>query len=165
MAPPRKPNPLSREEDYRDYEDREIRDGWPYSDVDGNPLESRPHNTPYGDTPANFDEDPSTGFTVDTADGSGREHRVDTAAPLPASRIDDDELEAEITELLEESGKVVTDNIEVHSLDGIITLEGRVETISLARKLEEIVLTVPGVVGVHNNLETLGVDSHMPDEE
>lgn len=165
MAPPRKPNPLSREEDYRDYEDREIREGWPYSDVDGNPLESHPDNTPYGDTPANFDEDPSTGFTVDTADASGREERVDTAVPLPASRIDDDELEAQITELLEESGKVVTDNIEVHCVDGIITLEGRVETISLARNLEEIVLTVPGVVGVHNNLETLGVDSHMPDEE
>lgn len=165
MAPPRKPNPLSREEDYRDYEDREIRDGWPYSDVDGNPLKNHPDNTPYGDTPANFDEDPSTGFTVDTADASGREDRVDTAVPLPASRIDDDELEAQITERLEESGKVVSDNIEVHSVDGIITLEGRVETISLARNLEEIVLTVPGVVGVHNNLETLGVDSHMPDEE
>jgi hypothetical protein len=165
MAPPRKPNPLSREEDYRDYEDREIREGWPYSDVDGNPLESPPDNTPYGGTPANFDEDPSTGFTVDSTDASGREDRMDTTAPLPASRIDDDELEAQITERLEESGKVVTDSIEVRSVNGMITLEGRVETISLARDIEEIVLAVSGVVGVDNHLETLGVDSHMPDEE
>jgi len=165
MAVPRKPKPLSREEDYRDYEDRELREGWPYSDTDGDPLKPSPENTGYGETPANFDEDPSSGFTKDTADASGHEDKVDTTTPLPTSRIDDDQLEAEITDRLEEIREIDIDSIEVHAADGVVTLEGRVETISLVRNLEALVLSMPGVISVRNNLETIGVDAHIPDEE
>ncbi|NLS16268.1 BON domain-containing protein [Rhizobium sp. P40RR-XXII] len=165
MTEPRKPNPSSREEDYRDYEDRDLREGWPYSDADGDPIKPRPDNTGYGDTPANFDEDPSSGFTKDTADASGREDRIDTTNPLPANRIDDDQLEAQITDRLKEIGEVDIGNIDVRAVDGVVTLEGRVETMSQLRHLEAIVLSVPDVVGVRNNLETIAIDSHIPDED
>lgn len=52
----RKKKSLSREEDYRDYQDRDAREGWPYSDESA--LGStEPENREYGTTPANFDED------------------------------------------------------------------------------------------------------------
>ncbi len=56
--------PVSREEDYRDYEERNRDEGWPYSDEPG-ATSADPGNRPYGETPANFDRDPNPGFRVD----------------------------------------------------------------------------------------------------
>ncbi|MBB4568829.1 BON domain-containing protein [Rhizobium leucaenae] len=164
MTQPRKPKTLSREEDYRDYEDRNLRDGWPYSDGSGSASQS-PENRGYGDTAANFDEESNGDFIIDTADQTGLERAEDhTAGPLPTDRIDSDELEAVITERLEQSG-VDIDSIDVRANDGVVTLEGSVETIPLARHLEAIVRSIPGVVEVQNNLRTTGVDAHIPGDE
>lgn len=162
MTQPRKPRNLSREEDYRDYQDRDSRDGWPYSDDSG--LGSAdPENRGYGATPANFDEEPDTGVIVDAADASGlEEDTARSAGPLPADRIDSDALEATITDWLDQSDEIDADSIDVHADNGIVTLEGSVETHSLLRDIEVFVLSLPGVAEVRNNLRTIGVDSHIP---
>lgn len=64
MKVPRKEKALSRDEDYRDYEERDLREGWPYSDGSGSTSRS-PENRSYGATGANFDEDRGKGFIVD----------------------------------------------------------------------------------------------------
>lgn len=162
MTQPRKSKILPREEDYRDYQDRDNRDGWPYSDESG--LSSpNPENREYGTTPANFDEEPNSGVIGDTADADGlEEDTAYTMGPLPPSRIDNDELEATITERLIESKDIDADSIEVHADNGIVTLEGSVETQAVAEQAEALGLSTPGVVKVHNNLKTISVDSHIP---
>ncbi|MGV2186587.1 BON domain-containing protein [Rhizobium rhizogenes] len=162
MTQPRKAKDLSREEDYRDYEERDGRDGWPYSDGNGAGPPS-PKNRGYGVTPANFDEEPDPGFIVDAADTTGLEE--DTArgtGPLPANRIDSDQLEAAITEQLDQSDQIDVGSIDVHVEHGVVTLEGRVETDTISRDIEALVLSMPGVTDVRNNLRTIGVDSHIP---
>jgi hypothetical protein len=44
-----RPKETTREEDYRDYEERDLRDGWPYADADGGRRKS---NEAYGAAPA-----------------------------------------------------------------------------------------------------------------
>ncbi|WFU11507.1 BON domain-containing protein (plasmid) [Rhizobium sp. CB3090] len=164
MMQPRKPKPLSREEDYRDYEDRNLRDGWPYSDGSGSASQS-PENRGYGDTSANFDEEPDGDFIIDAADQTGLERAEDrTVGPLPTDRIDSDELESVITQQLEQRGFDI-DSLDVRAEGGVVMLEGSVETIPLARHLEAIVRSIPGVVEVQNNLRTIGVDAHIPGDE
>ncbi|MFJ6322184.1 MULTISPECIES: BON domain-containing protein [unclassified Rhizobium] len=162
MKQSNKPKPLSREEDYRDYEERDEREGWPYSDEDAK-ASSNPENTPYGDTAANFDEERSSSFIINAADATGAEEdTAHTPGPLSADRIDSDQLEALITECLAEENEIDVDSIELQAEKGIVTLEGSVDTARLARHVETLVLSVAGVVEVRNNLRTIGVDSHIP---
>lgn len=162
MKQPRNPKPLSREEDYRDYEDRDEREGWPYADEDAK-ASSNPKNAAYGDTPANFDEEPNSSFIIDAADEIGAEEdTAHTASPLSPDRIDSDQLEAVITERLAEVNDVDADSIDVKAENGIVTLEGSVDTVRLTRRIETLVLSVAGVLEVRNNLRTMGVDSHIP---
>lgn len=162
MTQSRKTKDLSREEDYRDYQDRNSRDGWPYSDESGFGS-TDPKNRGYGTTPANFDEEPSSGLIADTADATGlEEDTAHTAGPLPVDRIDSDELEAAITERLIQSEAIDADSIDVHADKGIVTLEGSVETDSVGRAIERLALSMPGVVEVRNNLLAISVDSHIP---
>src|ERR1700752_2220555 len=92
---------LSREEAYRDYDERNLDDGWPYSDKSG--AASPPsENRAYGETPANFDSDPNRGFRFDGTDEDGNENRLKES--LKANTLDRDEsddLEARVTENLE----------------------------------------------------------------
>ena len=161
MTQPQKTRILPREEDYRDYQERDTRDGWPYSDESG--LSSPdPENREYGATPANFDAEPKSGVIGDTAGSTGlEEDTAQTAGPLSSDRIDSDELEAEITERLIQTEGVDADRIEVHVDQGIVTLEGSAETAAIARQIEVLALSMPGVLEVHNNLKTIGVDSHI----
>lgn len=164
MKVPSKAKALSREEEYRDYEERNRRSGWPYSDDSGSTSRD-PQNRGYGDTGANFDEERGKGFIVDAADADGLEEDAsDDGRPLPPGRIDSDELEAVITERLSGRGEIDENSIEVRVESGIVTLEGTVETTSDARKLVAIVEAIPGVLEIRNNLRTTGVDSHIPDD-
>ncbi|WP_027997671.1 BON domain-containing protein [Sinorhizobium arboris] len=164
MKVPRKEKALSRDEDYRDYEERNLREGWPYSDGSGSSSRS-PENRSYGTTGANFDEERGKGYIVDEAGADGlEENSADGGRPLPPDRIDSDELEAAITDRLSASGEAEANSIEVRAEKGIVTLEGAVETLAMARRLGAIVEAVPGVLEVRNNLQTLGVDSHIPDD-
>lgn len=164
MKVPRKEKALSRDEDYRDYEERDLREGWPYSDGSGSTSRS-PENRSYGSTGANFDEERGKGFIVDDAGADGlEENAIDNGRPLSTDRIDSDELEAVITDRLSQNDETEANSIEVRAEKGIVTLEGAVETLQQARRVQAVVEAVPGVLEVRNNLQTLGVDSHIPDD-
>ncbi|RUM25488.1 BON domain-containing protein [Rhizobium vallis] len=154
---------LSREEDYRDLEERNLDDGWPYADgtsTDG------PGNRPYGETAANFDTDPNTGFRLDGIDKDGNENRLkDSLRAGMIDRDESDDLEARVTENLENIPDVDINSIDVHADGHVVTLEGSVETIGIARKVELGALSVDGVHHVRNKLQLTGVDAHIPNED
>lgn len=165
MAKTNDKKPVSREDDYRDYEERNRDEGWPYADEPG-AASTDPANRPYGATPANFDRDPNPGFRVDGTDENGDENRLkDSLQPRTIDRDDSDELEARVTENLEQVPDLDLNSIDVHADGHTVTLEGSVETIGMARKAELAALSVDGVRHVLNRLETIGVDSHIPDED
>ncbi|MBX5230109.1 BON domain-containing protein [Rhizobium sp. NLR4a] len=154
---------LSREEDYRDLEERNLDDGWPYAD---GTAAGDPANRPYGETSANFDSDPNTGFRVDGTDRDGNENRLkDSLRAGMIDRDESDELEARVNDALENIPEVDINSIEVHADGHVITLEGSVETIGIARKVELGALSVDGVHHVRNKLQLTGVDAHIPNED
>jgi hypothetical protein len=153
---------LSREEDYRDLEERNLDDGWPYADGSG----ADPANRPYGETAANFDSDPNKGFRVDGTDEDGNENRLkDSLRADTIDRDESDDLEARVNDNLENIPEVDIDSIEVHADGHVVTLEGSVETIGIARKVELGALSVDGVSHVRNKLQLTGVDAHIPNED
>lgn len=157
--------PLSREEDYRDFEERDLEDGWPYADGAGSAA-SAPDNRAYGETAANFDIERNGGFRVDGVDADGNENRLkDSLRPDTINRDESDELEAMVTENLENIPDVDVYSIDVHADGHTVTLDGTVETIGMARKVELAALAVDGVRRVRNRIETIGVDSHIPNED
>lgn len=156
---------LSREEDYRDLEERNLDDGWPYADGSGAGT-GGPENRPYGETSANFDSDPNKGFRVDGTDEDGNENRLkDSLRANSIDRGNSDDLEERVNENLENIPGVDIDSIEVHADGHVVTLEGSVETIGIARKVELSALSVDGVRHVRNKLELTGVDAHIPNED
>ncbi|MBY3044606.1 BON domain-containing protein [Rhizobium leguminosarum] len=156
---------LSREEDYRDLEERNLDDGWPYADGSGAGT-GGPDNRPYGETAANFDSDPNRGFRVDGTDEDGNENRLrDSLRADTIDRDESDELEARVNDNLENIPEVDIDSIEVHADGHVVTLEGSVETIGIARKVELGALSVDGVHHVRNKLQLTGVDAHIPNED
>ncbi|MEZ2127442.1 MULTISPECIES: BON domain-containing protein [unclassified Sinorhizobium] len=155
----------SRTEDYRDYEERNRDEGWPYSDVSGS-AGTGPDNRAYGETEANFESDPNGGFRVDGVDANGNENRLkDSLRPNTIDRDDSDELEVKISENLENIPDVDTSSIDVHVDGHVATLEGTVETIGIARKVELGALSVDGVHHVRNRLQLSGVDANLPKED
>ncbi len=154
---------LSREEDHRDLEERNLDDGWPYAD---GTAASDPSNRPYGETKANFDSDPNQGFRIDGTDKDGNENRLkDSLRAGTIDRDDSDELEARVNDNLENIPEVDINSIEVHADGHVITLEGSVETIGIARKVELGALSVDGVHHVRNKLQLTGIDAHIPNED
>jgi len=156
---------LSREEDYRDYEERNLDDGWPYADGPG-AAAAKPANGAYGETAANFDRDRNGGFRIDGTDGDGNENRLkDTLKADSIDRDDSDDLEARVFENLENIPDLDPNSIDVHADGHTVTIEGSVETIGMARKVELSALSVDGVRHIRNRLETTGVDSHLPSDD
>ena len=152
----------SREDDFRDYEQRDIRDGWPYADSDGDRGAAR--NAPYGTTAANFDQGDDKGVEV-VGDPELRD--VD-GAPLPFSdgeddTIADDDLEERIALAIEEDGRFDPDSLEISIRGGIADLDGSVDGEEDRRRLIGLVRGVKGVRAVSaDRLMTRGVDSHIP---
>lgn len=155
---------LSREEDYRDFEERDIEEGWPYADKGPNP--GAPANRPYGAAGDASNPAGNSGFRIDGVDEEGNENGLrDSLRPGMIDREDSDELEAKVTDNLENIPDVDIDSIDVHAEGHTVTLEGHVETIGMARKVELAALAVDGVHHVRNNIETTGVDSRIPNED
>lgn len=154
---------LSREEDYRDFDQRDRTDGWPYDDSVG--AGARPvDNQAYGES-ANFDRDRNEGFRFSSADSSGLEHKPsDPVLPETNHRETSDQIEADITTAIESLEDISVDAIDVHVDGHTVTLTGAVDTIAELRKLELAVLAVPEVREVDNQVITLGVDSHIPQD-
>jgi hypothetical protein len=153
---------VSREDDFRDYEQRDIRDGWPYADRDGDPRAGR--NAPYGKPEANLDHLENEGVEI-TTDPAVQD--VD-GVPLPFSdgtddTIADDGLEDRITQALEEDARVDLASLEIAVRDGIAHLEGAVDSEADRRHLIGLVRRQKGVRDVRAEaLLARGVDSHLP---
>lgn len=158
-------NDISREEDYRDYDTRNIDDGWPYADQAG-ATAAPVGNSAYGDTAANFDRERNRGFQVDSADETGLEEGVtDRTTPATKGMELSDDLEERVSDAIEALDLVAMETIDIRADGTTVTIEGEVDDAQTARKLVAHVKRVPGVGKVVNELTLLGIDSLIPDED
>jgi osmotically-inducible protein OsmY len=165
MTAKRSVDDISREEDFRDYDTRNIDQGWPYADQPGATADSV-ENGAYGDPEANFDRERNGGFLIDEADADGLEERqADSGRPGTFGLEDSDDLEERITDALDELDLVEMDSIDVHVEKGNVTIEGVVDEAESARKIGRHIQAIAGVHKVTNNLRLAGVDSRIPDDD
>lgn len=158
-------NDIPREEDYRDYDTRNIDDGWPYADRAGGAADPV-DNAAYGDPDANFDRERNKGFKVDSADESGLEEPVkDRATPATKGVEEIDDLEERVSDAIEQLDIVAMETIDIRADGTTVTIEGEVDDAQTARKIVAHVKRIPGVGRVVNELTLLGIDSLMPDED
>jgi hypothetical protein len=154
---PRKPAEKDREEDFRDYEQRDIDEGWAYADGD---AKSR-RNAEYGEVSDELDPD-NFEIAADTAiESSGGPSLFPKEE---GGTIEDDAIEEAIADKLSESDRWSDNQIELSVDDGVVTIEGVVETESERQLINQLVLRTAGVKKTVNNLELIGVDSHIPDD-
>ncbi|MBW8300885.1 MAG: BON domain-containing protein [Hydrogenophaga sp.] len=155
---------LSREEDYRDFEQRDIENGWPYDDGAG--TASRPvGNGAYGETGANFDRERNGGYRITNVDADGGQAPL--ASPvLPETdhRENSDQLEADVAAALEDLPDLLLNALDIHADGHVVTLRGAVDTAQERRKIEMRVVAVKGVSTVRNFVTTMGVDTHIPND-
>jgi hypothetical protein len=158
-------NDLSREEDFRDYDTRNIDDGWPYSDQAG--AGSRAvDNAAYGEAGANFDRERNKGFAVDTVDEDGLEEKQpDRSTSADPAIEESDDLEERISDSIEALDLVPMETIDIRADGNTVTLEGTVDDNQTARQLVAHVKRIRGVGRVINNLSLSGIDSDIPDDD
>ncbi|CAH0340966.1 BON domain-containing protein [Rhizobium sp. CECT 9324] len=164
MAKDRSTTEFSREDDYRDYEQRDIDNGWPYADGAGTAAEPV-GNHGYGETGANFDRDRNKGFGVSTVEANGAQ-RAPTTPEVPSEDFggDDDQLESDIDAALADLDETTLAGIDIQVDGHLVTLRGAVDTAEERRMIELKVLAIDGVNAVHNHITTLGIDSHIPSD-
>ncbi len=155
----------TREEDYRDYEERDLKDGWPYDDDAGSSSEPS-ENRPYGETDANFDEGSSKGFTVTKTDANGQQEREpDSRMPTTADLVESDDIEERVMDALSDVEGASPEMIDVRSEGSIIILEGEVDDAATARQLGRIARSISGVTSVRNLIQIIGVDANIPEDD
>ncbi len=165
MPGKRKVDDISREEDFRDYDVRNIDQGWPYDDAPGAGA-SPVGNAAYGDPKANFDRERNGGYHVDEADFDGLEERVVEAERPGAEGLEDsDDLEERVTDAIDNLDLISMESIDVHAHNGVVTLEGVVDDAETSGKIGRHIQTVAGVRKIVNNLRLAGVDSRIPDDD
>ncbi|MFN7010896.1 MAG: BON domain-containing protein [Allorhizobium sp.] len=154
---------LNREEDYRDFEQRDIENGWPYGDEAG--AAAPPvGNGAYGEE-ANFDRERNGGYRVTGVAEDGQQMPLRSPVlPETDHREDSDQLEADIAAALEDMPDALLTGIDIHADGHVITLRGAVDTPEERRSIELRVLGVRGVSEVKNHITTMGVDSHIPSD-
>ncbi|SFB37245.1 BON domain-containing protein [Rhizobium sp. NFR07] len=156
---------VSREEDFRDFDDRNIDEGWPYADQPG--AASGPvDNAAYGNSGANTEKDRNPGFLLDDAGADGLEEPLkDSLRPGTMGLEDSDDLEERITDTIDGLGIIDMDLIDVHVDRGIVTVEGEVDDAPTAHQILRQVQAVKGVRKVVNHLRLVGVDGSIPDDD
>ncbi|HWU64418.1 MAG TPA: BON domain-containing protein [Ensifer sp.] len=151
----------AREEDYRDYDKRNIGDGWPYADEDGLPAEP---NAPYGTSGSNLDESGRVGVEIASRPEISS-HGGPSLSPFSEGDvIEDDVLEERVTDFLSEREDFDAELITVTVHDGVATLSGEVETAAARALATTLTLSIPGIRGCRNELVLIGVDSHIPSD-
>jgi hypothetical protein len=155
---------FSTEEEFRDDDQRNITEGWPYADGEG-ATAAPVGNRGYGETSANFDQERNQGFRVDDVNADGFEPAPATPGlPTTDGREDDDQLESDVATALEAFDDDLLNGLDIHVDGHTVTLRGAVDTAEERRGIELKVLGVDGVSQVKNFITTLGVDSHIPDD-
>lgn len=151
----------SREEDYRDYEERDLDDGWPYPDGD---TAKKKANEAYGVAPAGLEGDTNPGAEIAGNPEIRSEGGPALAQGIAREAIDDDALEEQIYDELTRRDDIDEDQITVTVRDGIAELTGNVDQGDAAFIAEQIAGSVAGVRFVRNRLVSMGVDSHIPND-
>lgn len=155
----------SREEDFRDYDDRNIDDGWPYADKPGagsGPVD----NAAYGTSNSNTETDRNPGFLLDEAGFDGLEEpQRDSLRPGTVGLENSDDLEEKISDRIDALGIIDMDLIDIHVDRMTATVEGEVDDATTARRILRTVQETPGIERVVNHLRLAGVDSRIPDED
>ncbi|WP_071832346.1 BON domain-containing protein [Pararhizobium antarcticum] len=152
--------PTSREEDYRDYEERDLNEGWPYADgVSGS--DTTVQNQSYGAPATSFDESGNPGFESSSDAAIHTASGTDPLGERTDADIDDDSIEEAVAEKLD-SNEVETAGMDIKVTKGIVLLTGFVETAAHRRVVEQVVYAVPGVVGIRNQLTLTAADGNIP---
>ncbi len=138
------PRPTGREEDYRDYEERDLDEGWPYADA-----------VPGSDDAGNPGFQRSSDTAIQSKNGPNLSGD-DTEA-----NVEDDVLEDTITNALEDSD-IETSGVDIKARRGLVWLTGAVDTAQERRKIEVLIYAIPGVVNLRNDLTTSGADGGIP---
>lgn len=154
-GPHRTTHDKDREEDYRDFEERDLGEGWPYAD--GEPVKKR--NAAYGE---NTEELDPTNFEVSRDPFIESEGGPNLFPEEERGTINDDDIEEKIADRLSESGRWNDNQIEITVHDGIAEINGEVDTEQDSRLINQLVLATSGVRDTRNNLILLGADSHIP---
>jgi hypothetical protein len=156
---------LTREEDYRDYEERDLEEGWPYDDQAG-AKSQEPGNRPYGGTEANFDEETNKGYTVTDSDETGQQEAQPESLLAGTAGLENaDDLEERVMDAVTDLKGVTPETLDIRAeAGGKIILEGEVDDAITARHIEARALSVSGVRSVRNNLSIIGVDANIPDD-
>jgi Predicted periplasmic or secreted lipoprotein len=158
MARTPKDGRTAREDDYRDYDARNVDSGWPYADEDAT---GSPGNRPYGSGEANPDRAGDPG--MEAADGPAIESSGE--APSPASErsfMDDDALSERIFEALQAEAWLDAGDVTVRVKEGVAILSGFVDTPQDQAGIINFVRSIPDVRDVVTDLATRGVDSYIP---
>jgi hypothetical protein len=150
----------AREEDYRDYDERDLDEGWPYADADGS--RGRKRNAAYGQPAANFDAEENPGVEVAGQTAILSEGGPALSKGIAHEAIDDDALEEEVSDRLSLDDRIDESQITVTIHGGIAEISGSVETREQQFVAEQIVESVSGIRIVRNRLVLTGVDSHIP---
>lgn len=151
----------SREEDYRDYEERDLDQGWPYADED---AARRKANEAYGVAPAGLEGDTNPGTEVSGDPVIRSEGGPAVSRGIAREAIDDDALEEEISDHFTDRDDIDDDQITVTVQHGVAKLSGTVETAMDAARAARIAAAVPGVRAVYNLLVPVGLDGHIPSD-
>lgn len=155
---------FSRESDYRDYDQRNVADGWPYADGAG-AADKPVANRGYGETDANFDRERNGGFRVEQVDADGFTPDPQTPVlPMTDHREVSDQREADIFDALADFDDQMLAGLDIHVDGHKAILRGAVDTAEERRMIELKVLGVNGIAEVQNFITTLGVDSHIPSD-
>lgn len=151
----RTPRPKPREEDYRDYNERDISDGWPYADEEVVAKK----NEAYG---VEFDDEDKTSVEISdepVIDSQGGASLFPEAAE---EAVEDDGIEEALYERITNTRRWDDNQLTVTVHAGVATLEGEVETEHDRQLINQIALSTPGVKETINRIILIGVDSHIP---
>jgi hypothetical protein len=156
-APNKTTHEKDREEDYRDFEERDLDKGWPYAD--GEPVRKR--NAAYGD--ASDELDPTNmevaGDTFIESDGG--------PSPFPEAEhdtIEDDDIEEKIASQLSDTGRWSDNQFEITVHNGVAEINGEVDTAHERQLIDQLILRTAGIRSTRNNLILIGADSHIPSD-
>ncbi|MCR6501999.1 hypothetical protein MUO32_23470 [Shinella sp. CPCC 101442] len=118
---------VSREEDFLDYEERDVRVGWPYADSDD--ARRAGQNAPYGITGAGLDRVENEGIEI-TSGPTGRDVEGEKGAFAENAHeaISDDALGAWVLEALDRDGRFDLQMLDLTIRDGVAELDGAVDS-------------------------------------
>ncbi len=153
------PQETSREEDFRDYKERDLDDGWPYPDEDDSRVK---RNEAYGEVPAGLEADGNEGVEIAANPAIQSAGGPSLSRAIAGEAIEDDALEEEIFNRIMDEQGLDDQQVTVTVREGVVDITGEVETRDVADRITRIAAATKGVREVRNGLVTIGVDSHIP---